>query len=103
MMMAFDSGPTPPSRLDDATVAAVRDALRLYLSDDAQPGALHQALLRMSVEARDKEMRAEQLLVLLKETWSTLPEVRAMIDTREQVRMLQRVVTMCIKEYYTAN
>jgi len=101
MIMAFDSGHTPPSRLDDATVAAVRDALRLYLADDANPGPLQQALLRMSHEARDKDMRAEHLLVLLKDTWSSLPEVRGMTDTTEQVRLLQRVVTMCIKEYYS--
>jgi hypothetical protein len=55
----------------------------------------------MSTEARDKRLHAEQLLVQLKETWSTLPEVRAMTDAAEQVRALQRVVTMCIKEYYS--
>lgn len=101
MMMASDSGHTPPSRLDDATVTAVTDALRLYLADDSRPGPLQQALLRMSLEARDKDMRAERLLVLLKDTWSALPEVRAMTDNSEQVRLLQRIVTMCIKEYYS--
>ncbi|HEX6600736.1 MAG TPA: hypothetical protein VF034_15590 [Gemmatimonadaceae bacterium] len=101
MMMASDSSPTPPSRLDEATVTAVRDALRTYLSDDSDPAPLQDALMRMSTEARDKRMQAEQLLVQLKETWSTLPEVRAMTDAAEQVRALQRVVTMCIKEYYS--
>jgi hypothetical protein len=101
MMMAFDSSHPPPSRLDDATVAAVRDALRLYLSDDSDPAALQDALVRMSTEARKKQLQAEQLLVQLKETWSTLPEVRAMTDAAEQVHALQRVVTMCIKEYYS--
>ena len=101
MMMAFDSSQPPPSRLDAATVAAVRDALRLYLTDSSDPSALRQALIRMSAEARDKQMHAEQLLVQLKDTWSALPEVRAMTDTTEQIRLLQRVVTMCIKEYYS--
>lgn len=100
MMMAFDSSQTPPSRLDEATVAAVRDALRLYLSDGSDPSALQRALLRMSTEARERGIQAEHLLVLLKDTWSSLPEVRAMTDTAEQVRVLQRVVTMCIREYY---
>jgi hypothetical protein len=40
------------------------------------------------------------LLITLKETWNALPEVRSMNDSREQVRLLQRVVTMCIREYY---
>jgi hypothetical protein len=101
MMMAFDSSHPPPSPLDDASVAAVRDALRLYLSDDSDPGALRDALVRMSAEAREKQMQAEQLLVQLKETWSTLPEVRTMTGAAEQMHALQRVVTMCIKEYYS--
>jgi hypothetical protein len=39
---------------------------------------------------------------VLKDVWGTLPEVRAMTDTGAQVRLLQRVVTMCIKEYYSS-
>lgn len=102
MMMAHDSSPTPPSRLDDETVAAVRDALRTYLSRSPEPAALQRALVRMSAEARERTILPEQLLVVLKDVWGTMPEVRAMTDTGEQVRLLQRVVTMCIKEYYSA-
>lgn len=102
MMMAHDSSPPPPSRLDDETVAAVRAALRAYLSNGADASPLQRALLRMSTEARDKGMFPEQLLVTLKDVWNALPEVRAMSDHAEQVRLLQRVVTMCIKEYYSA-
>jgi hypothetical protein len=102
MMMAHDSSHTPPSRLDDETVAAVRDALRTYLARSVDSAALQRALVRMSTEARDRSILPEQLLVVLKDVWGTLPEVRAMTDTGEQVRLLQRVVTMCIKEYYSA-
>jgi hypothetical protein len=102
MMMAHDSSHTPPSRLDDETVAAVRAALRTYLSRSSEPAPLQQALVRMSAEARGRAIRPEQLLVVLKDVWGTLPEVRAMTDAGEQVRLLQRVVTMCIKEYYSA-
>jgi hypothetical protein len=102
MMMASDSSQTPPSRLDDETVAAVRAALRAYLADAAQPTALRAVLLQMSSEARAKGMLPEQLLVTLKDVWNGLPEVRAMGDPGEQIRLLQRVVTMCIKEYYSA-
>jgi hypothetical protein len=102
MMMAHDSSHTPPSRLDDETVAAVRAALRTYLSRSPEPAALRDALVRMSAEARGRSILPEQLLVVLKDVWGTLPEVRAMTDASEQVRLLQRVVTMCIKEYYSA-
>ena len=101
MMMAHDSSHTPPSRLDDDTVAAVRAALRAYLANSADAAALQHALLRMSAQARERTMLPEQLLVVLKDVWGTLPEVRAMSDAGEQVRLLQRVVTMCIKVYYS--
>ena len=102
MMMAHDSSSPPPSRLDDDTVAAVRDALRAYLSNPAHTAPLQSALVRVSAEARERALLPEQLLVVLKGIWGTLPEVRAMTDAAEQVRLLQRVVTMCIKEYYSA-
>jgi hypothetical protein len=102
MMMAHDSSHTPPSRLDDDTVATVRAALRAYLADSSDAAALQRALLRMSAEARERTMLPEHLLVVLKDIWGALPEVRSMPDAGEQVRLLQRVVTMCIKEYYSA-
>jgi hypothetical protein len=102
MMMAYDSSQNPPSRLDDETVAAVRDALRVYLSGSPDAEALRRALTRMSTEARARSILPEHVLVVLKDVWSSLPEVRAMPETGEQIRMLQRVVTMCIREYYSA-
>jgi len=102
MMMAHDSSQTPPSRLDDDTIDAVRAALLEYLSNGSSSTAIQQALVRMASEARQKSMLPEHLLIVLKDVWGALPEVRAMTDTGEQIRLLQRVVTMCIKEYYSA-
>lgn len=102
MMMAFDSSRTPPRPLDDETLVSLRDALRAYLSDGDDPEPLRRALLRTAADARDKGMLPEQLLVVLKDVWSGLAEVRAMGDVAAQVRLQQRVVTMCIKEYYSA-
>ncbi len=102
MMMAYDSSQPPPSRLDSNTVEAVREALRAYLARPDVQGGLQQALLRVAAEAREKSMLPEHLLVVLKDLWNALPEVRAIPDTREQITLLQRVVTMCIKEYYSA-
>jgi len=102
MMMAYDSGLTPPSRLDDASIDVLRAALRDYLQDSQDPSKLQPSLLRIANEARARSILPEQLLVVLKEVWSSLPEVRSMTNTREQINLLQRVVTMCIKEYYSA-
>lgn len=101
MMMALDSSQGPPSRLSDDTTQSMRVALRDYLasgsSSEVQP-----ALVRLAVDAREKSMPPEQVLIALKEIWNALPEVRAMNDTENQIRLLQRVVTMCIREYYSA-
>lgn len=101
MMMAFDSSQTPPSRLDEHVVAAVREALRGYLSNAADADALRDALVEMAADARARSMPPEQLLVVLKDLWAALGEVRAMSDVGQQVRLQQRVVTMCIKEYFS--
>ena len=100
MMMALDSS-NSPSRLDDETLNAVRVALRAYLRDANDSGALQASLLLMGNEARTRSILPEQLLIMLKDLWNGLPEVRSMHDTREQIPMLQRVVTMCIREYYS--
>ena len=102
MMMAHDSGPTPPSRLDDASLDVLRAALRAYLQDSQDPSMLQPSLLAIATEARARSILPEQLLVVLKDVWGSLPEVRSMTNSREQVNLLQRVVTMCNKEYYSA-
>ena len=101
MMMAFDSSQNPPSRLSDDTTQSVRVALRGYL-DSGSASKVQQALVQLAAEARDKSMPPERVLIALKEIWNSLPEVRVMADTDHQIRLLQRVVTMCIKEYYSA-
>jgi hypothetical protein len=100
MMMAQDSSPTPPSGLAEETTNAVRAALLQYLRAPSVPNELRDALNRMAEEARTKAILPEHLLITLKQIWSSLPEVRSVGDVEEQTRMLQRVVTMCIREYY---
>jgi hypothetical protein len=101
MMMAHDSSPPPAAVLAEETVGRTRVALSRYL-EDSESGAvaLRDALDLMAAEARTKSMLPEQLLVVLKDVWYTLPAVRAIEDSGSQIRLLQRVVTMCIKEYY---
>jgi hypothetical protein len=101
MMMAHDSSPPPAPGLAEETVARARVALSRYLaSPDTAGDELRDALDAMATEARAKSMLPEQLLVVLKDVWYALPAVRAIEDSGAQIRLLQRVVTMCIKEYY---
>jgi hypothetical protein len=99
MMMAHDPSPGPAA-LDAETIKAARDALVHYVDVPSTPAALRDALHRMAAEAHEKSMLPEQLLVVLKDIWYSLPRVQAITDVTEQVHLLQRVVTMCIKEYY---
>jgi len=101
MMMAHDSGPPPVTGLAEETVERARAALSHYLENaDVAGEELRSALDAMASEARAKSMLPEQLLVVLKDVWYALPAVRSLDDSAAQIRLLQRVVTMCIKEYY---
>jgi len=100
-MMAHDSGATPPHELTAETVLHVRNALEALVRAPSTDGdAVRDALRQLASEARERGLPPEQLLIVLKETWYALPAVYSLHDPSEQVRLLQRVVTMCIKEYY---
>jgi predicted NACHT family NTPase len=102
MMMAPDSSPPPSSRLDDELLNALRIALRRNGNDADYASELQASLLVVATEARARDILPEQLLVRLKDAWSSLPEVREMRDAQQQARLLERVVTACIREYYKA-
>lgn len=99
MMMAHNSS-FDSSELSEETIEAVRSALVFYVDAPSRGERLRETLNAMAAEARAREILPEQLLVVLKDIWYSLPGVRGIPDPAEQVRLLQRVVTMCIKEYY---
>ena len=45
-------------------------------------------------------LHAEQVVILVKEVWSEVPEASSAPATDEQRQMLERLVTLCIEEYY---
>jgi hypothetical protein len=100
MMMAQDSTPNLPE-LSPASVEGLRVALGEFLSSASDVTSLQTALREIAVEARAREIRAEQLLVLLKDVWFSLPQIARASEGEDQNRLLQRVVTLCIREYYT--
>ena len=103
MMMQHDTGPMPPNALAHETVDSVRQALERHASYPlaGQPvPELRDALHALALDARAKAVPPEQLLVTLKGIWQSLPTVEKARDHAEQTRALQRVVTICIKEYF---
>ena len=101
MTMGQNSSPTPPRSLDEETIETVRTALtaHLRLQPTQESDTLHEALQAMAREAREKSILPEHLLVALKDIWYSLPDVRAK-ENGEQARVLQRVVSLCIREYF---
>ncbi len=102
MTMAYDSSPSSGA-LASATIEAVRSALAGYVLAPLSGDELQTALCAMSADARAKSILPEHLLVTLKDVWYSLPTVQAMTEQAEQTRLLQRIVTMCIKEYYSSD
>jgi len=103
MMMQHDTGPMPPNVLAHETVDAVRRALQRYVvaaSAIDAASTLRTALQGLAHEARGKHIPPEQLLVTLKSIWQALPEVENARDHNEKTRILQRIVTICIQEYF---
>jgi hypothetical protein len=99
MMMAPDSTPGRPA-LSAESVDALRSALEEYLANGNEVASLQPTLRRIAVEARERKIHAEQLLVLLKDVWFALPQIER-VGTEPQRLLLQRVITLCIREYYS--
>ena len=100
MMMAHDSSAGRP-QLSAETVARLTSALRQYAASGTDIGAIQPALRALAAEARERHVHAEQLLVLLKDVWFGLPVDPGARGEDEQ-QLLQRVITLCIREYYSA-
>ena len=101
-MMQPDTGPMSPNALAQEAVESVRSALEQYVETLATdpPPELRAALHALAQDARAKAVPPEHLLVILKSIWLSLPTVEKARDQSEQTRVLQRVVTICIKEYF---
>lgn len=87
--------------IDEELLAALRQALARRLSSREGDGELRSALRDVSREAQRRGLHAEQLVIALKRVWDEIPEVRAAGSREARLRMLERVVTLCIEEYYT--
>lgn len=74
----------------------VADGIRLGPQRNYGPG---EAMRAVCQNARLCGLRAEQLVVVLKESWRKLPEVRR-LDRYESEEVLARIIHDCIEAYY---
>lgn len=75
-------------------------ALQLADSPNSQLSDLRLSLRQVSTEARQSGLRAEQLLVLIKEVWSGLPGAAVRAPSMHGDERLNYVISTCVDEYY---
>ena len=76
-------------------------ALTAQLRKPDQPTPELNALLkRIAQEAREKNIRPEELLVSFKQLWNSLAEATRPRQADQFERIRENLVTICIKAYY---
>ena len=86
--------------MSDETVATLREAIRRRLSAESLDGELLRALARLCAEARAREIRAEHVIIVIKHVWSEVPGATRALPPYEQRQVLERIIALCIDEYY---
>jgi hypothetical protein len=89
-------GQAPTAHLTIATHRTFDVALR---PSGARSSDLQDAIRELCTAARKQGMRAEELIVLFKKTWSERPELRT-LPREETGRLFDSVVSMCVEEFY---
>jgi hypothetical protein len=67
---------------------------------DSPAPELNELLQRVAREAREKNIRPEELLVIFKRLWNSLAETMRPQSADQFERIRQNLVTVCIKAYY---
>ena len=93
---------SPMSGLTPEAMELLRNALTAWMRGPGEPDAsLASALHAVTTEARERGIRAEELLVTLKSMWFEIGgEPSASAGPTSGHRRLDEVVTACIKTYY---
>jgi hypothetical protein len=100
-MMAFDRTPNAAA-LDPVIVTDLRAVLSRSLKAGNHGDELKGLLSRAAADARQKKIQAEQLLLVLKDIWYSLPQLATLPGDDVQTRLLQQLISRCIQEYYAS-
>lgn len=100
--MAPDSRYSPePRALSEQTLAALRTAVSSHQGRHADSDeTVRLAVEAVVAEARQRNMRAEELILAFKAVYNALPEPIAAAARAEQLRLREQLITACIKAYY---
>ena len=93
------------SLADEPAVRALQDALRQELSDGVSSkrcsAELTHAIRVMCSVARDRGLRAEDVIIIFKSAWSSLPGVGPRAGDVRRNELFEQAVTLCIRSYYS--
>jgi hypothetical protein len=89
------------SQLSESTIRDLQAALTEQLKGpDGPTQELTKLLRQVGVEAREKNINPEELIVVFKQMWNSLAESVRPQNAEGHERMRQTLVTLCIKAYY---
>lgn len=113
--MQPDSPSSQPSdsRIGESTIVNTNHRLRTslemvfqdaHLQNADAPASAHRelraALRQVCTDARHSGLRAEQLLVLIKDVWSGIPAGISRVKSMHGDERLNYVISTCVDEYY---
>ena len=81
---------------------AILAALVRPASDAGASRALRDALQCAAREAREQQVPPQSLLATLRETWESLPDVRAVAEPQARRELLRAIAVRSIREYFAA-
>jgi hypothetical protein len=98
-----------PRTIPESTIAALRELLLRMIRDEPQSDAegmahtgedVRGALRELCDDAHRNHVRVEQLVIAIKQGWSSLHSERPRARSAGPDELLNQVITLCIDEYY---
>jgi hypothetical protein len=98
-----------PRTIPESTIAALRELLLRMTREEPQSSAagaahasdeLRGALRDLCDDARRNEVRVEQIVIAIKQGWTSLHSDHPRSRSAGPDELLNQVITLCIDEYY---
>lgn len=95
--------------IPESTIAALRELLLRMLRDEPPTNAegkprtgdeTRDAMRELCDDARRNQVRVEQLVIAIKQGWTSLHTERPRARSAGPDALLNQVITLCIDEYY---
>ncbi len=101
--------PLTPRTIPESTIAALRELLVRMVGDEPERNAegalraggdVRRALRVLCDDARANCIRVEQIVIAIKQGWSSLHSEHPRARSAGPDELLNQVITLCIDEYY---